>query len=244
MIAVVLCAGYATRLYPLTENKSKALLPIEGKPLLDYTIEKVGQIVDVDMIYVVTNDKFYKDFLNWKKINSFGEKIRVLNDKTTCNAERLGGIGDLHFVIKKENINDDILVVLGDTIFNFDLRLMVDSFKKTNCTTLGVYRLQDFKQSQILGLVLVKDGKVLSIKDGLVTKESNIIFTGIHIFIKSDIKRIEKYMKTDKPKEGPGYLIMEWLSSKEVRAHVFEGRWFDIGTKETYDEVNHLFSER
>jgi glucose-1-phosphate thymidylyltransferase len=243
MKSIILCAGYATRLYPLTLNTPKALLEIAGRPIISYAIDRIKNIGDVDKIYVVTNDKFYNHFVDWNR-QCGDEKIKVLNDNTTSNENKLGGIGDLWFVIEKEKIDDDVLVVLGDNIFDFELTSMVDFFKKVQDTVLGVYEIKDKAKLEELGVVEVEGRRIVAFHEKPKNSHLNLASTGFYIFSKADIVRIRDYMKTGKPKEGPGFLIKDWLSSKEIYAHVFEGQWFDIGTKEVYDEVNHLFNER
>ena len=238
MKAIILCAGYAIRLYPLTENMPKALLPIKNKPLLSYTIERLEKIKDIDRIYIVTNNIFYNNFIEWKNNSKFTKEIKIINDETTSNENRLGGIGDLNLVIEKEKLNEDILVILGDNLFDFNLKSMIELFKKSKETILGIYEMQKIPKSQKLGIVKIKNSRVISIKEDYVNEESNLISTGLYIFSKSDIGRIKEYMQTNKSKEGPGFLIQDWLSSKEIHAFVLQGNWFDIGTKEVYEDVN------
>ena len=141
MKAIILCAGYATRLYPLTENTPKALLPINDKPLLSYIVKKLEAIKEINKVYVVTNAKFYSHFKDWERNSKFKKEVEIVNDNTTSNENRLGGIGDIHFVIEKERINEDVFVALGDNLFDFNLNDMISLFKKKNETTIGVYRM-------------------------------------------------------------------------------------------------------
>ena len=114
MKCVILCAGYSTRLGDLTLNKSKPLLDIKGKPIVEYLIDKLNKINSIKEIFIVTNDKFYRNFNEWINSKKFDKKLNILNDKTTNNENRIGGIGDLWFVIKEKNIDKDFLVLLGD----------------------------------------------------------------------------------------------------------------------------------
>lgn len=232
MKAVILCAGYATRLYPLTVNKPKALLPIKNRLLLDYTVERISKYVDE--IIVISNSKFYRSFVGWRKKY---KNIRVLNDGTDSNENRLGGIGDLWLAIKKEEINEDLLVVLGDNLFDFDLKEYIETFNKNKKTLIGLYEL-DLPEIRKMSEVKISDGKIVNFEEKPKNPETGMASIGIYIFSKSDLAELEDYMKTDKPKDGPGYFVKYLCSIQDVYPHIFKGKWYDIGSIETYKEVN------
>ena len=236
MKCVILCAGYATRLYPLTLNKPKALLEIRGKSLLDYTIERIPH--EIEKIYIVTNDKFYYNFIWWleNSKSKVKEKIEVINDETSTNESRLGGVGDLNFVIELKQINDDILVILGDNYFNFNLSGLINFFKKVGSTILGVVSL-DKEQAKNFGVVEITEDKISSFEEKPENPKSNSVSTGLYIFTKDDLKKIKEYIKTDLNKEGPGYLIKYFLEIKDVYAYKIDGWWFDIGSIEEYEKI-------
>jgi len=240
MKAIILAAGYATRLYPLTLDKPKALLPVKDKPIINYIIDKISQIEDIDEIFIITNDKFYMNFVWWlnQYESKFNQKIEIINDGTTSNETRLGGIGDLNFVIEKENIKDEILVISGDNLFDFNLQDMIDSFNQVKKTTAGIYDIKDVEEVKKMSVVEIKDGKITFFEEKPSEPKSTISSIGIYIFSKSDIEKIREYMKTDKSKDGPGYLIKYFSEEGDVYAFILEGRCFDIGSKETYEKVN------
>lgn len=244
MKCVILCGGYSTRLYPLTLNNHKALLPVKGKPLLNYLMNKVELIEDVDEVFIITNDKFYNDFLKWAEDFSFNKKIKIINDDTKTNETRLGGLGDLNFVLEKENINDNLLVLLGDNLFDFDFNRIVDSFKVKNKNIIGLYDIKDISKSRNFGILEVdSDGRIISFEEKPENPKSTLISTGIYLYTKNELEKIREYMKTDLPKEGPGYLIPYFLESQNIYGFVVDGSWYDIGTKEAYEEVNREWSE-
>ncbi len=238
MKCIILCSGYATRLYPLTLDRPKPLLPIRGKPLLNYLIENVSKIEDIDEIFVVCNEKFYKNFLEWKKTNSFSKEIKIINDGTLSNETRLGGLGDFWFAINKEKIDEDVLLLLGDNFFNFDLRKIVGFFEKRRQSVVGLYDLGDLEKSKNFGVIELKENKIMSFEEKPKNPKSTLISTGIYVYSKKELERIADYMKTDKPKDGPGYLIPYLLSFQDVYGLVLDGFWYDIGSKEVYEEVN------
>ena len=139
MKTLILCAGYATRLYPLTKDTPKPLLDIAGKPLLEHILLKVEQINQVDEIYVVTNDKFFQHFQEWNNNFKSNKMIKIINDNTKSNDDRLGAIGDINFTIKNENINDDLLIIAGDNLFEFNLSSLNEFFISKNSTVVALY---------------------------------------------------------------------------------------------------------
>ncbi len=239
MKAIILAAGYATRLYPLTIDKPKALLPIkDNKPILNYIIEKIENVEDIDKIFIVTNDRFYLQFVWWLSTNGFKKEIEILNDGTTSNETRLGGIGDLYFVIKEKNIEDDILVLACDNLFDSSLVSFVDFFKKKRTVINAIFELEDKEEARKFGVVEVDDkGKIIEFEEKPKEPKTNLISRAIYIFPKDVLKDIEEYMKTDKPKDAPGFLIRDFCKKQEVYTFLFKGGWFDIGCKEDYEKA-------
>lgn len=239
MKSIILCAGYATRLYPLTINTPKPLLDVRGKPLLNYTIDNILTVPEIDEIFVVTNDKFYNHFLKWKKEFYPEENIFIINDNTKSNEDRLGGLGDLKIVLDTENIEDDLLLLLGDNLFEFNLNKIVDFFNEKNKNVIGLYDIKEISSAKNFGVLKMgSSGKIISFLEKPQNPESTLISTGIYVYSKDEIEKIYDYMKTNKPKEGPGYLIPYFLESQDVYGFVLDGKWYDIGSREIYEEVN------
>ena len=122
MKAIILAAGYATRLYPLTLNRPKALLPINNKPIINYIVEQINTLPNIDYVYVVTNDKFVKNFSDWAISLESKIPVKIINDATTNEDNRKGAIGDIQFVIEREKIDDDLIIIAGDNFFTFSLK--------------------------------------------------------------------------------------------------------------------------
>jgi len=238
MECVILCAGYATRLYPLTLDKPKALLPINGTPLLSHIIKKIPE--SIENITIVSNEKFFPHFCSWAETHP--RKTYILNDRTSSNESRLGGIGDLFFAIENKPINDNLLVILGDNFFDFDLENFINFFNSVNCTTLGVCSLKD-QDLRNLGVVEVSEGKIISFEEKPINPKSELAAIGIYAFTRNDLLFIREYMKTELPKDGPGFLIKYFLSRKSVHSFIFKGNWFDIGSKEIYSRINNELND-
>ena len=142
MKAIILAAGYATRLYPLTEKFSKALLPVQGKPIISHIVENLYEINKIDEIYVITNNLFYKDFLEWKSTNKY-EKVKIINDNTTSDKNKLGAIGDIKYTIDNMKINDETLVIAGDTFFEFKLKEFETFYTENKIDELVEHKLAE-----------------------------------------------------------------------------------------------------
>jgi len=142
-------------------------------------------------------------------------------------------------VIGKENIQDDLIVIAGDNLFDFDLNKIVDFFKEVNKNVIGLYDIKDINKSRNFGILKIDNkNKIVSFEEKPNNPKSTLVSTAIYLYSRDELKKIGKYMKTSLPKEGPGYLIPYFMESQDVYGFVFHGQWYDIGSKETYEEVN------
>ena len=145
MKAIILVAGYATRLYPLTLNRPKALLDIGGKPIIDYIVDQINTIDAVDEIYVVSNHKFADQFYQWAESRKKGIVITVIDDGTTSEENRRGAIGDILYTIEQKSINDELMVIAGDTFFTYSLKDYYDFYKEKNRDCVCVKIVNDME---------------------------------------------------------------------------------------------------
>lgn len=239
MKAIILAAGYATRLYPLTLHTPKPLLPVRGKPMAEHIIEKINDVDAVDSVFIVTNEKFYSQFTAWKKTVLSDKPIHIINDKTTCNEDRLGAIGDVDFVIRERKLNDELLVIAGDNLFEFSLKKMYQFFKEKGCSVLAVYDLGDpSKLAKTFGVVqLDKTARIVDFEEKPAKPKTSLAATACYLFTKKDAASIRECIKDIKPDNSGNFI--SWLSKKTaVYGYRFTGKWFDIGSYEQYDEVN------
>ena len=156
MKAIILAAGYATRLYPLTKNIPKPLFEVGGKAIIDHVVEKMQEVPHIDEIFVVTNDKFHSHFMAWKEENENLIKTTIVNDGTTCNEDRLGSLGDIRYVIEEHKLHEhDLIVVAGDNLFSFSLNEKVASFHCHKKTQVALYDVGDYELAKLYGIVSV-----------------------------------------------------------------------------------------
>ncbi|WP_438350042.1 nucleotidyltransferase family protein [Paenibacillus sp. FA6] len=245
MIALILAAGYATRLYPLTLNQPKSLLPIGNQTILDYMIDELEQLDEISQIYIVSNDKFYQAFVDWADSRTTNTRLHIINDGTTTVENKLGAVGDIHYVIEKEQIQDDLMVLAGDNIFTFDLRDYIQFFYKEYRDSILVQQLDKLEDLQRVGVVeLDNEQRVLSFEEKPVHPKTNIGVFAIYIYRKDTLPLFDQYLSEGHNPDAPSY-FPEWLHSrKEIRAYDADGDSYDIGTHEAYREVQELFASK
>ncbi|MBU4149683.1 MAG: nucleotidyltransferase family protein [Candidatus Omnitrophica bacterium] len=246
MKALLLAAGYATRLYPLTLDKPKPLLPVAGKPVLEYMLDIAEPLKEVDEIFVVTNHKFAVYFEEWSKGYKSNKKIVVVDDGTLSNDDRLGATGDIEFVIKDKGIKDDLLVLAGDNIFNTPLEGFLSfSYSKRPSVSIGLYDVKDLELAKKYGIVsLDKNNRVLEFQEKPANPLSTLAAKCLYFFPKENLDVLRAYLNTDNSGDAPGYFL-QWLCKKEhMYGYIFQDeKWFDIGDKESYEEANKAFKK-
>ncbi|MDL5045764.1 nucleotidyltransferase family protein [Oscillatoria amoena NRMC-F 0135] len=244
MKLLILAAGYATRLYPLTENQAKPLLPVAGKPMIDHVIEKFSGCAEIDGIYVVTNQKFTPHFEKWAegaKGKFDGRPIRVFNDRTTTNENRLGAIGDILFVMDQAGLDDDLIVVAGDNLFSGGLQDYVAQARQKG-VLIGVHDVKDIEQvKKYNSLGLEPDGKINFFEEKSPNPQSTVTAIALYHYPKNVLPMIRQYAAEGNNTDQPGRLV-QWLYPR-VPCHTYEvkGIWLDIGSLETYEEAQKLF---
>lgn len=242
MKAIILAAGYATRLYPLTIDKPKALLPVAGKPILNYIVDQIETIGEIDELIIVSNTKFYTNFEDWKTSYPGRLKVTVLDDKTTDDSNKLGAVGDIGYAIDTLGINDDILVMAGDNIFTFALKDYYDAYKAQNKDMVLVKELDDEEDLKRMANVITdENGIVTDMVEKPSVPVSSLAAFASYIYKKDTVPLIRKYLDEGNNPDAPGF-FPSWLHKvKPVYAYTFEGECYDIGTPRSYEEVNEIF---
>lgn len=240
MKVLILAAGYGTRLYPLTKNIPKALLPVNGTPIIEYILINLKNI-NLEKIFIVTNDQFCDKFKNWiqninnSEIKELKDKIEIINDNTTSDEDKLGAIGDIDYVIKEKEVNDDLMILAADNLYNFKLSDFINFSKKDNYPTIGITSLENEKLVSKYGVVQVgKNNKVKSFEEKPEMPPTNKVAIGIYFLPQCSFILIEKYLNERNNPDAIGFLI-EWMCKNyEVYCYDFKGKWIDIGSKEGY----------
>ncbi len=244
MKLLILAAGYATRLYPLTLNQPKPLLPVAGKPLVDHVIDKFDACSEIDEIFVVTNDKFAGHFENWaaQKGPQPGRRIRIFNDRTKSDQDKLGAIGDIHFVMEQAKLDDDLIIVAGDNLFSGNLHHYVRVAKEKG-VLIGVYDVKNLQEiKKYNNLTLDPQGRITHFEEKPKEPKSTITAIALYHYPKSALPLIRQYIAEGNNPDQPGRLV-QWLYPRlPIYTYLIQGQWLDIGSRETYDEANKLFA--
>lgn len=242
MDCILLAAGYATRLYPLTENMPKALLTLGRKTILDYVVEKIEKVDEIDNIYIVTNHRFADHFRDWAKDYKGAKNVDVLDDGTTNNDNRLGAIGDMNFVIENKNITSDIFVLASDNIFDFELTEMMALYKEKNADIISAHYVEDTEDLKSMGVVLLDDEyKVLDFQEKPQNPKSNYGVPPFYIYRRETIPLIKQYLKEGNNPDAPGHFVPWLIKKTDVYAYTFDVMTIDIGTPKSYYEAQKLF---
>lgn len=235
MKAIILAAGYATRLYPLTLNTPKPLLDIAGRPMIEHILDKLQEIQELDHTFIVTNSKFFPLFRHW--LQGYSRKnITIVDDQTASNEDRRGAIGDISFVLGNHPVGDDLLIVGGDNLFACSLEAFI-SFAAGRPSILS-YDVKDRELAKLYGILsLDRQGRILSFAEKPAEPASTLASTCIYFLPQHTISAITEYISQGNPTDKSGHFI-QWLSRRTaVYSMVTEKPWFDIGSLDQLEEV-------
>jgi glucose-1-phosphate thymidylyltransferase len=239
MKAILLAAGYATRLYPLTLTTPKPLLPVAGRPMIEYVLRAIESI-NIDRIYVVINERFAAAFNQWllnRGCDFTG--ITLVNDGSTDDSNKLGAIGDLHLTLVQEGIDDDVLVVGGDNLFSEDLGGFGDFCRKQQAPVIGVREIPDLELiKKYSSIETGRDGRIISFEEKPAQPKSTLVGTALYFYPRATLPLIKKYVSEGNNPDQPGKLV-QWLYSRTpFYTWTVPGTWIDIGSKETLDQAS------
>ena len=247
MNILVLAAGYATRLYPLTLNKAKPLLEVAGKPMMEWVIDNLAPIQGIEKVFVVTNHKFAADFRKWADhYNEVHAKLafEIVDDGSTSDADKLGALGDLNFVIQKYGIDrSDLLVVAGDNLFSESLEGFGTFCLEKQQPVLGVYDVGSLEEAKKYGVVAVDgSGVITEFVEKPASPPSTLIGIALYFYPAATVRLVAEYIAAGNNPDQPGRFV-QWLYPRTaVQTWRVPGTWFDVGSKETLEEANRIFA--
>jgi glucose-1-phosphate thymidylyltransferase len=246
MKAVILAGGFAKRMLPLTENQAKALLPVAGRPIIDYILEKLETLDCVRDVFVSTNEKFEPSFREWMAGLKTRKKVKLVVECHDCEEKKFGAVGGLKYLIDKQKINDDLLIIAGDNLFEFNLGSFISYCGDCRDTTIAFYDICDKeKVRRRFGVaILGKDNTVKDFEEKPEEPKSTLISTGIYLIPKEELHFINDYLLEKNNPDAPGFFF-QWLRDKRpIRGFVFTEKWFDIGSFELYEQANREFEKK
>jgi glucose-1-phosphate thymidylyltransferase len=234
--ALILAAGYATRLRPLTDTWAKELLPVGGRPIIDRIIDGIAASHGVDGVHVVTNARKAPAFREWAS----GRDVTVHDDGTSSNEDRLGAIGDMLFVVEQADIDDDLLVIAGDNLFEFSLADFIAFWRsKEAASAVAVRDVGSLELASHYGVVdLADDGRILSFVEKPADPPSSLAATATYAFSRDHVRLLRPYLEGEHGSDQPGRFV-GWLHRHEpVYGWVFDESWHDIGNYEQLLEAD------
>jgi glucose-1-phosphate thymidylyltransferase len=247
MKLIVLAAGYATRLYPLTLNQPKPLLDVAGKPMLEHVLDNLAPVEEIDHVYIVTNGKFAGHFERWAEgygSRGKGTRITVVNDHSTDDKNKLGAIGDLNLVLTQAGIDDDIVVVAGDNLFSEKLGEFGEYCRKQGAPVLAVYDVGDLEAIKKYNAIDVDDdGRITFFEEKPANPKSTLTGIALYYYPKSVLPLIRQYVEEGNNPDQPGRLVQWMYERTPFYTWRVPGIWYDVGSKETLEEANRIFSQ-
>ena len=247
MKLIILGAGYATRLYPLTLNQPKPLLTVAGKPMIEHVLDNLTSIQDIDHIYVVTNARFTDHFQHWaddyRGVRA-GPPITIINDLSTDDSNKLGAIGDIDLVLTAAGIEDNVIVIAGDNLFSDNLAEFAESCRLKDAPVLGVYDVGSLEDIKKYNAIEIDDsGRITYFEEKPAQPKSTLTGIALYYYPTSTLPLIRQYLAEGNNPDQPGRLV-QWLYPR-IPFYVWRvpGIWYDVGSKETLEEANRIFSQ-
>lgn len=241
MKVVLLCAGYSTRLYPITLNQPKCLLPVGKKRMLDHIMDKLHPI-KADEYILISNNKFHDLFVNWARGHS--KNFTIVNNGTNSKDERLGAVGDLHKAVKDLQLDDDLLVIGTDNLFEFNVQKLHDFFNQKSGSVVAVCDLKDpAKLAKKFGTIEHDDDhKIVGFEEKPDKPKTSLASTCCYLFSREGLKHLPEFIATKNP-DNSGDFIRYLMEHDSVYAWPFKEEWADIGTHDDYKAACEKYSK-
>src|SRR5215217_5817889 len=245
MNVLILAAGYATRLYPLTLTTAKPLLQVAGKPMIEWVLDNLAPVPGIETVYVVTNNKFAQDFQTWAEQfqqRSGKLRIKIINDGSRDDADKLGAIGDINLVLLREDLaQDDLIIVAGDNLFSEPLTAFVAHARGSEAT-LATYDVGDLEAIKKYSAITTDaEGVLTSFEEKPAQPKSTLTGIALYYFSREILPLFTTYIAAGNNPDQPGRFIQWLYQRKRVKTFQIKGTWFDIGSKESLEEANDVF---
>lgn len=247
MNVLILAAGYATRLYPLTENKAKPLLEVAGKPMIEWVLDNLAPIPDLGTVFVVTNDRFARDFQAWADGYAKARPkltFKIVNDGSRSDEDKLGAIGDICLVTERENLTrEPLIVVAGDNLFSEPLTDFAVR-AKGSAATLATYDVGDLEAMKKYSAITTDaEGVITHFEEKPPQPESTLTGIALYYFSAETLQLFATYIAAGNNPDQPGRFIQWLYTRRPVKTYQIKGTWYDIGSKETLAEANKIFAK-
>lgn len=243
MKAVILAGGYGTRISAIAKGRSKVLMPVAGRPVVEYVLDTVKTVEDVDEIVLVTNAKFYEDFRDWSEEYDHEVSLAVINDLTSSNEDRLGAVGDVLFAVEAKQIDDDLLIVAGDNICDFNLKPMREQ-TKTLGSMIALYDVGSLDEAKKFSNVKMDtERRIVEFVEKPKKPQDSLVAVALYMLCKQELSLLSTYKQEGNNLDLLGGFV-EWACGRaSIYGHHCSGTWWDIGDPAVYAEANDHYSE-
>ena len=244
MICVALAAGYATRLYPLTENFPKPLLQVGGKTILDRLLEDIDAHPDVTGHVVISNHRFIGHFEAWQRTQRLTKPVRIVDDGSTANENRLGAVRDILYAVDRLKLNDDLLVIAGDNVLDFSLHGFIGFAKDKRTSCVMCHEENDIaKQRRTAIIGTDENDRILFYDEKPAQPRGNLAVPPFYYYRAQDVQRISEAIADGCGTDAPGSLAA-WLSAKTpMHAWTMPGKRYDIGDMNSYQYAQRVYGK-
>jgi len=242
MKCILLCAGYSTDENLKLKETASSLTIIDGKPLVNYTMEAIDCIEVIDEIFLVTNGLYYAKFLEWYEQYSFSTKITIINDNTSSSEAKLGAIGDIRYTINCANIDEDIIVLAGDIYFDFIINDFVNYYLfKKQSVVAGMYT--DNKELLTrTGVIEDKDGVIIGMQEKPLEPKGNLMSLAAYIYTSDILRVFEEYLSEGNKTTYPGYFLEYVYRFKPIHVYKIEGSFHDVKSRQSIETIEQIIS--
>ncbi len=237
MDVLILAAGFATRLYPLTVNTPKALIKIKEKPVIEYIVESLNSL-EINKIYILTNNKFHIKFSEWQERYANKEKISIITNGVNCEKEKKGAVVDLKQLLTFSD--SEVFVLASDNIFSFNLKRMVKILKEKKKSSVALKEIADIEMIKKYSSVILENGKIKDFEEKSQNPKSNLCATACYLLTKEDIEKIKEHQFEEK--DNLGEIIRFLHKASDVYGVIFNDFWIDIGSKEELETAEEFIS--
>jgi glucose-1-phosphate thymidylyltransferase len=238
---IILAGGFAKRMWPLTKDRPKQLLPIAGRPMLGYTLDPLQSLEGVDRIFISTNEAFKEQFVEFLK-NYNDTRIELFIEPSPSQDQKLGAIGGLGYLIKEKMLNKDTMIIGGDNLFEFELSEPLSAFAENKKDMVAVYDVGSRERAKLYGIVDPDEmGIIKRFLEKPVDPPSTLAATALYVFRSDTMGLVNKYLDEGGKRDALGYFIAYLIERRPVLAWKFPGKWFDIGSLDVYHEADEYF---
>lgn len=249
MIAILLCAGFGTRMYPLTQDWPKSLLPVAGRPVIDYLIDQLLPFEGLSAVHVVANSRFQDQFKQWVQLASprfrkRGIALQLHDDGARSNNERLGANGDLAFVLTRVGTPDGALIAAGDNILRLDLQPVLDSFRSSGRNTVIALVEKDLDKLKRTGVLeLSIGGRVIGFHEKPAVPPSQWFCPPFYFLNREALERTRPFLAQPNLPDAMGYLVQYLIDEVPIYAYKASGSRLDIGSLDSYRDTDRILRQ-